>query len=80
MGVVTALCAFSVALSSAIVGKIMVYVSRITLSIFSLLLTLTLSFFILFWERVPSYPAVFLLAAGIGVSSGTIATLAACKW
>ena len=79
VGVVTALRSLSLVLASILSGKIIMYSSRTGLSIITMMFTMTLLYYMLFWERKPSYIAVFLLAVGLGAGNGSLTSTAAGK-
>ena len=74
---ITALRSLLLVLASIIAGKIVVNISRTAVNFVTMGFTMVLFFFMLFWEREPSYPAIFLLAVGLGVINGSASCIAA---
>ena len=64
-------------LAGIVAGKIVVYISRTAVIIVAMVFAMILLFFMLFWVRQPSYPAIFLLAAGLGAVSGSVSSTSA---
>ena len=74
---ITALRFLLLVLASILAGKIVVYTSRTALNIVTMVFAMILLFFILFWEREPSYIAIFLLAIGLGAVNGSAGSISA---
>ena len=74
---IAALRSLLLVLAGIVTGKIVVYTSRTALNIVAMVLATILFFFMLFWERQPSYPAIFLLAVGLGVVNGSVSSTSA---
>ena len=77
---ITAIRSLLLVLASILAGKIVVYTSRTALNIVTMVFAMILLFFMLFWEREPSYVAIFLLAIGLGTVNGSVCSISAGKY
>ena len=64
---------------SFVSGRTVKYVKRFTLFIISTGLSIFLCLFLIFFERVKSFPLVFLVSFGFGLSDGVLKTGISCK-
>ena len=74
-----AVWAFGSAIGSFIAGRSVKYVKRFTLFIVCNGLSIFLCLFLIFFERVESFPLVFLTSFGFGLSDGILKTGVSCK-
>ena len=77
---ITAIRSLLLVLASILAGKIVVYTSRTALNIVTMVFAMILCFFMLFWERKPSFVAIFLLAIGLGAVNGSGSSISAGKY
>ena len=78
VGFAVAVWAFGSAIGSFMAGRTVIYVQRFTLFIISTGLSIFLSLFLIYFERVESFALVFLVSLGFGLS-GMLKTGISCK-
>ena len=74
-----AVWAFGSAIGSFTAGRTVKYVKRFTLFIISTGLSVFLCLFLIFFHRVESFPLVFLVSFGFGISDGILKTGISCE-
>ena len=79
VGFAVAVWAFSSAISSFVAGRAVKYVKRFTLFFVALGLSLFLCLLLIFFKRVESFPLVFLVSFGFGLSDGILKTGTSCE-
>ena len=78
VGFGVAVWAFGSAIGSLTAGQSVKYVKRFTLFIISTGLSVFLCLFLIFFERVESFPLVFSISFGFGISDGILKTAISC--
>ena len=79
VGFAVAVWAFGSATSSFISGRAVKYVKRFTLFLVALGVSVSLCLFLIFFKRVESFPLVFLVSFGFGLSDGILKTGTSCE-
>ena len=68
------------AVMSIVYSHLLKFVPRLVIVLFGMALTTTMLLFMLFWERRPSYYAIFFIAAGWGVADAMWTTIPASRF
>ena len=79
VGFGVAVWAFGIGVGSFVSGRTVKYVKRFTLFFISTGLSLFLCLFLIFFERVESFPLIFLVSFGFGLSDGVLKTGISCE-
>ena len=79
VGFGVAVWAFGSAIGSFMAGRAVKYAKRFTLFFISTGLSVFLCLFLIFFKRVESFPLVFLVSFGFGLSDGILKTGTSCK-
>ena len=79
VGFAVAVWAFGSAIGSFMAGRVVIYVRRFTLFIIATGLSIFLSLFLIYFERMESFALVFLVSFGFGLSDGMLKTGISCE-
>ena len=79
VGFGVAVWAFGSAIGSFMAGRAVKYAKRFTLFLISTGLSVFLCLFLIFFKRVESFPLVFLVSFGFGLSDGILKTGTSCE-